>query len=196
MDKRARLQPCLDPKSPPTAASFAKSGRLAKDATTGASCESLETFSNWKYMTEAAGLSRFSPPARWRRSSRCPAPISDSEMDANADVLPIPATVRSNDGARYARFDARAWFLTATPAQVLALAAERWRGIGSALDVARSAAATNDEVADVLQYVMYLRHGGQRASCVVQVDETAALEWLAYRRPKVLSALRACDRVA
>jgi hypothetical protein len=117
-------------------------------------------------------------------------------MPVSADVLAIPATVRSNDGARYARFDASAWFLTATPAHVLALAAERWRGTGTALDVARKAVATSDEVAEVLQYVMYLRHGGQCASCVVQVDETAALEWLAYRRPKVLSVLRARDRVA
>jgi hypothetical protein len=58
-----------------------------------------------------------------------------------------------------------------------------------------SAAPACDAVADVLQYAMYLRHGGHRTDCV-HVDRTAALKWLIHRRPKVLERVRALDRVA
>jgi hypothetical protein len=75
----------------------------------------------------------------------------------------------------YTTFDARSWFRT---------------GEHIADGIVKHAAATNPAVADLLQHVMYVRHGGANAGYTCLVDRVAALEWLAYKRPDVLAQLR------
>ena len=116
---------------------------------------------------------------------------------ANATLaLTIPAKIYSNDCAAYAEFDARAWFVTAPVEEVLELARNGWGGEHVADEVAKRVSATNSEVADVLQYVMYVRHGGRESGYKCVVDGVSALEWLAYRRPDVLATLRKSNPTA
>jgi hypothetical protein len=117
--------------------------------------------------------------------------ISDGEKHAMISPLTIPAKIHSSDGVKYCEFDASAWFAKAPSEKILELALSGWAGEGAVADAARNAGATNDAVADVLQYVMYLRHGGLRSGYKCVVDNVAALEWLASHRPEVLAMLRA-----
>ena len=104
--------------------------------------------------------------------------------------LTIPARVRTSDCAMYAQFDARSWFRIARVEDVVELARNDWRGEHLAEEIVSCAADTNPAVADLLQYVMHLRHGGEYAGCRCFVDRVSAQEWLAYNRPDVLSKLR------
>jgi hypothetical protein len=105
-------------------------------------------------------------------------------------ALTIPAKIYSNDFAKYADFDAVAWFCEASKECILELARLGWSGEYAAEQVARYPRIAEDAVADVLAYAMYLRHGGLECRTRCSVDSVAALEWLAYHRPEVLSALR------
>jgi len=104
--------------------------------------------------------------------------------------LTIPAKIYSGDFAKYAEFDAVAWFSAAAPESILNLARHGWNGEYAADEVARCSNVGSAAVADVLAYAMYLRHGGVACRVQCNVDSVAALEWLAYHRPDVLSALR------
>jgi hypothetical protein len=112
-------------------------------------------------------------------------------MEHKILALTIPAKIRSDDWAKYAEFDASAWFATAPPEKILELARNGWGGNESSNEAARYCAGSDGIVADVLQYVMYLRHGGLRSGYKCVVNGVAALEWLAYHRPEVLAMLRA-----
>ncbi len=102
----------------------------------------------------------------------------------------IPAAISSSDFAKRAELDASGWFATAPAETIVALARDSWRGDRFARDLAAHCLAANDALADVLQYVMYLRHGGLRSGFRCSVDAAAALEWLARSRPDVAAALR------
>ena len=102
----------------------------------------------------------------------------------------IPAAVWSSDFARAAEFDASPWFAGASVQAIVELARQSWRSDRLAHDVAVCALGSEDSVADVLQYVMYLRHGGLRAECTLRVQAEAALKWLAVYRPDVAAVLR------
>jgi hypothetical protein len=108
----------------------------------------------------------------------------------------IPAKIHTDDGAKCATFDARSWFATASMERIVELAQAGWRSRREATSIARLAQFENPEMADVLQYVMFLRHGGLDGSCTCTVDRVAALEWLAYHRPDVFARVRAPKRVA
>jgi hypothetical protein len=101
----------------------------------------------------------------------------------------IPAAICSSDFARRAEFDASRWFLEAPAQTILELAHSAWQSERLAHEVAICALGSDDSVADVLQYVMYLRHGGLRAECRLSVAADAALKWLAVYRPDVAAAL-------
>jgi hypothetical protein len=79
------------------------------------------------------------------------------------------AKIRSDDWAKYAEFDASTWFATAPTEKILELARNGWGDNEISHEAARHSAACNGAVADVLQYVMYLRHGGLPSGykCVV-----------------------------
>jgi hypothetical protein len=110
-------------------------------------------------------------------------------------ALTIPAKIYSNDRAMSAQFDAAEWFATAPKDRILDLASHDWSGhTAAADDLARSAATTNDAIADVFQYVMYQRHGGMQSGWQCSVDPVSALEWLANRRPAVLAMVRMLKR--
>jgi hypothetical protein len=111
-------------------------------------------------------------------------------MKSLISALTIPATIYSGDFAKYAEFDAVAWFSAAAPESILNLARHGWNGEYAADEVARCSNVGGAAVADVLAYAMYLRHGGLACRVQCNVDSVAALEWLAYHRPDVLSALR------
>jgi hypothetical protein len=98
--------------------------------------------------------------------------------------------IYSSDFARRAEFDAGPWFVGASAQAIVALARNAWRSRRLAHDVALCALGSDDSVADVLQYAMYLRHGGLRAECTLSVEAEAALKWLADYRPDVAAALR------
>jgi hypothetical protein len=102
----------------------------------------------------------------------------------------IPAVICSSDFARRAALDAGPWFLEAPARAILELARNAWHSERLAHDVAICALGSDDSVADVLQYVMYLRHGGLRAQCTLTVQADAALKWLAVYRSDVAAALR------
>lgn len=104
-------------------------------------------------------------------------------------VLTIPAQLRSDDWAKYAEFDASPWFATAPKEKILELARRGWGDDEVSNEAARHSAASNGAVADVLQYVMYLRHGGSPSGYKCVVNGVAALEWLAYHRRDVLAVL-------
>jgi hypothetical protein len=110
-------------------------------------------------------------------------------------AMTLPARLQTDDLAKYVTFDARAWFAVASAESILNLASSEWSG-AAADDVARHAGTTNFAVADVLQYAMYLRHGGLPCRTKCSIDRVAALEWLAYHRPEVLAALRSQHLVA
>jgi hypothetical protein len=111
-------------------------------------------------------------------------------MERIIPALTIPAKIYSDDFAKYAEFDAVAWFSAASPECILNLARHGWVGEHAADEVARYPEIADAAVADVLAYAMYLRHGGLACRVRCSVDTVAALEWLAYHRPEVLSALR------
>jgi hypothetical protein len=48
----------------------------------------------------------------------------------------------------------------------------------------------DDAIATLLQYVMYLRHGGLDAGFRCEVDPVSALEWLAFVRPDIYAQIR------
>jgi hypothetical protein len=102
----------------------------------------------------------------------------------------IPAEICSSDRAKRAGFDASRWFATATIEKLVELARRHWRGDPFIRELALDCAGSDDAVADVLQYVMYLRHGGLRASCRCSIDSAAALRWLSHFRPAIAAALR------
>ncbi len=105
--------------------------------------------------------------------------------------MSIPAAIYTDDGAKWASFDARRWFATAPMKRIVEVARSGWKISAGAADVARCARLENPQVADVLQYLMYLRHGGLDAAATCAIDAVAALEWLAYSRPEVFEAARA-----
>jgi len=107
--------------------------------------------------------------------------------------MTIPARVYSADCAKYAEFNATGWFATAPMERILELARTGWSGALAVNEVARYEQNANDEVAEVFQYVMYLRHGGRESACKCFIDSVSALEWLAYHRPDVLAAIRMRD---
>jgi hypothetical protein len=111
-------------------------------------------------------------------------------MERIISGLTIPAKIYSDDFSKYADFDAVAWFSAASPECILNLAREGWAGEHAADEVAGYPDIANAAVADVLAYAMYLRHGGLACRLRCCVDTVAALEWLAYHRPDVLTALR------
>jgi|HubBroStandDraft_6_1064221.scaffolds.fasta_scaffold891341_1 hypothetical protein len=111
-------------------------------------------------------------------------------MKSLISALTIPAKIYSCDFAKYAEFDAVAWFSTAPPESILNLAHHDWGGEYAADEVARCSKIGSAAVADVLACAMYLRHGGLACRVQCTVDSVAALEWLAYHRPEVLAALR------
>ena len=102
----------------------------------------------------------------------------------------IPAAIWSSDFARSAEFDASPWFANASMQAIVELARHSWRSDRLAHDVAVCAHGADDCIADVLQYLMYLRHGGLRAQCTLRVQAAAALKWLAVYRPDVAAVLR------
>jgi hypothetical protein len=102
----------------------------------------------------------------------------------------IPAKIRSNDCAKSVEFDASEWFATAAPEKILDLARSGWGGEPAARDIAGYAAASNGAVAEVIQYVMYLRHGGLCSGLDCFVNAVAGLEWLARNRHDVITILR------
>jgi hypothetical protein len=110
-------------------------------------------------------------------------------------AMTLPARLWTDDLAKYATFDARAWFATASTEDILGLASSAWSG-DAANEAARYAGTTNSAVADVLQYAMFLRHGGLKCRATCSIDPVAALEWLAYHRPDALAALRSRHLVA
>ena len=112
-------------------------------------------------------------------------------MEHKILALTIPAKIRSNDGAKCAEFDASEWFANAPPKVIINLAWTGWGNSELSEEVARGSAGSNGAVADLLQYVMYLRHGGLRSGYKCVVNSVAALEWLAYHRPEALAILRA-----
>jgi hypothetical protein len=109
--------------------------------------------------------------------------------------ITVPAEICTDDGAKWARFDASGWFATAPVESIVDLAQHGWTSRRVATDVARFGKADCSEVAELLQYVMFLRHGGLEGGCTCTIDRVAALEWLAYRRPEVFARVRA-QRVA
>jgi hypothetical protein len=111
-------------------------------------------------------------------------------MERLITALSIPAKIYSADFAKYAEFDAVAWFGAAAPESILNLARHGWNGEHAPEEVARCANVANAAVADVLAYAMYLRHGGIACRVQCNVDSVAALAWLADHRPEVLSVLR------
>jgi hypothetical protein len=112
-------------------------------------------------------------------------------------ALTIPAKIYSNDRAVSAQFDAAEWFASAPKDRILDLARSGWSGHTPATDeLARYAATSNEAIADVFQYVMYLRHGGMQSGWQCSVDPVSALEWLADRRPAVLAMVRMLKRPA
>jgi hypothetical protein len=114
-----------------------------------------------------------------------------SDVEHKILAMTIPAKIRSDDWAKYAEFDASTWFATAPTEKILELARNGWGDNELSNEAAKDCAGSNGAVADVLQYVMYLRHGGLRGGCKCVVSSVAALEWLAYHRPEVLEMLRA-----
>jgi hypothetical protein len=111
-------------------------------------------------------------------------------MERKILALTIPAKIHSDDRAKYAEFDASAWFAKAPTEKILKLARNGWGDNEFSNEAAKDSAGSNGAVADVLQYVMYLRHGGLRSGYNCVVSRVAALEWLAYHRPDVLAMLR------
>jgi hypothetical protein len=97
---------------------------------------------------------------------------------------------RFDDWVKYAEFDASPWFATAPTEKILELARYGWGDNESSTGAAKDCGGSDGSVADVLQYVMYLRHGGLRSAYKCFVNGVAALEWLAYHRPEVLAMLR------
>jgi hypothetical protein len=101
----------------------------------------------------------------------------------------IPAEIWSSDLAKHASFDASPWFVSAPAEAILALARNAWQGDTIGHDVAAESACASDGVADVLQYVMFVRHGGLRAGYRCSIDGAAARAWLADFRPTVAAVL-------
>ena len=104
--------------------------------------------------------------------------------------LTIPAQICTDDRTKWAKFDASDWFTIASVEGIIDLAQHGWTSREEAADIARSANAESPEVADLLQYLMFLRHGGSDGGCTCTVDRVAALEWLAHYRPEVLALVR------
>ena len=102
----------------------------------------------------------------------------------------IPAEIFTHDGARRAEFDASGWFSTAPSDLIENLARSAWRVDCRADDLEQYAVATYDDVADVLHYVMYLRHGGLAGERSYRIDGAAAIRWLATHRPEILAAVQ------
>lgn len=86
-------------------------------------------------------------------------------------------------------FDITRWLATAPAETIVALARGAWHGDDYAHDAALQAVEADERIADVLQYVMYLRHGGLRSGYRLAVDPDAALTWLSIARPEVVTAL-------
>jgi hypothetical protein len=101
----------------------------------------------------------------------------------------IRAEISSSDLAKRAVFDITRWLATAPVETIVALAHSAWRGDAFAHDAALQALEADESIADVLQYVMYLRHGGLGSGYRLAVDSDAALTWLSIARPEVVSAL-------
>lgn len=110
-------------------------------------------------------------------------------------ALTIPARIYSNDCAHYKEFDASEWFAVTTTESILQLAENGWGGEHIADELAKYAMATDDDIATIFQYVMYLRHGGLRTGFRCEVDPVSALEWLAFVRPDVLAEIRKCEEL-
>ncbi len=110
--------------------------------------------------------------------------------------LAVPAQIYTDDGAKWATFDAGSWLATASAESIIDLAQHGWSSQREATDVARSGIAYNPDVEDLLAYLMFLRHGGLEVHCTCAVDRVSALEWLAYRRPDVYARVRTPPRVA
>lgn len=102
----------------------------------------------------------------------------------------VRAEISSCDLAKSAVFDIARWLATAPAETIVELARDAWRGDAFAHDAALQALEADESVADVLQYVMYLRHGGLGGGYRLSVDSDAALTWLSLARPEVVTALR------
>jgi len=111
-------------------------------------------------------------------------------------ALKIPARVHTSDNAKYAEFDAGAWFAQAPSEKIVKLAKSGWGASAVSEEIARFALGSDENIADVFQYAMHVRHGGERCACRCYVDAISALEWLAYRRPNVLRAIRNREHAA
>ena len=105
-------------------------------------------------------------------------------------ALTIPARIYSNDCAHYKEFDASSWFAVASTENILRLSENSWGGEYVADELAKYVMDQDDDVATVLQYVMFQRHGGLQAGFKCEVDAVSALEWLAFVRPNVLAEIR------
>ena len=105
-------------------------------------------------------------------------------------ALTIPARIYSNDCAHYKEFDASEWFAVASSESILRLAENGWGGEHVGRELASYAMQQDDDIATILQYVMYLRHGGLQAGFQCEVDPVSALEWLAFVRPDVYGEIR------
>jgi hypothetical protein len=110
-------------------------------------------------------------------------------VDKTFPQIKIPGEIYSGDLAKRARFDASRWFATATTEELATLARSGWHADRLAHDIAAESASSDDAVADVLQYVMYLRHGGLQGMLRCCVDSEVAAEWLAYFRPAAAAAV-------
>jgi hypothetical protein len=105
-------------------------------------------------------------------------------------ALTIPARIYSNDCAHYKEFDASEWFAVASTESILRLEKSGWGGEHVADELAKYAMQSDDDIATIIQYVMYLRHGGLQTGFRCEVDPVCALEWLAFVRPEVLAEIR------
>jgi len=103
--------------------------------------------------------------------------------------MKIPAEVFTRDGARRARFEASGWLAAAGVSQIVELAQNGWRANSCAGSLEQYAFGKSEEVADLLAYVMYLRHGGLAGERAFVVDADAAVGWLARHRPEILAEL-------
>lgn len=94
-----------------------------------------------------------------------------------------------HDLAKRVEFDVSRWFATAPVEKILNLALNAWHSASLAHDLAADSPSSNDGVADVFQYVRYLRHGRLRCGYRCSINSAAALKWLAAFRPCVAAAL-------
>lgn len=103
-------------------------------------------------------------------------PEADRTLARQAFI--IPATVRRDDGAYEAAFDAVEWFSTATPQEILAIVKCGWGGDLAADEVAEGLRMDNADVNEVLSHCS----NDEGLGYEVHVDADAARKWLSANR--------------